>query len=412
MKKTVFTAGMLLLILSLMAVINAASTPWAVVPFYVAPAKTVPTIDGKIDAGEWAGAYTYPFLFNQLSASNLTPPPAEDSSGSWALLYSGDTIYGVVRRQDDKTFIDHPDAWENDCVELFFKNDAGFYQLRSLVGKPFDRGFGSGKIQTAWSEDGTVLEFAVQIPGTDLAGKNMGFNIALADNDGRNRKTQLYPIPGANRSWQQRDLAEIALLRPGKSTPDLIIKSFAEFPAFLAKATEEVPVIDGQIDEDIWRKAVVYPFGFNQLNSTNQIPPPAQDSSGNWALLYKGDTIYGLVRRQDDTTYIGHPDPWENDCVELFIEHNMVFSQLRALVGKPFDRGFAKGKVETAWSTDGTVLEFAVQIPGVELAGTSIAWNIALADNDGRNRKTQLYPIPGFNRSWQQQDLAELRFAK
>ena len=196
---------------------------------------------------------------------------------------------------------------------------------------------------------------------------------------------------------------------PGK-THEPITKSFAEFPAFIAKKTSTAPVIDGNIDDEIWKQGIIYPFAFNQLNSTNQVPPAADDSSGSWVLLYQGDTVYGLVRRVDNKTNIRASQPHENDCVELFFKTDSTFRQMRALVGKKFDAGFSGGKVETAWNEDGTILEFAVQIPGMDLAGKSIGWNIALADNDGLFRKTQLYPVKGFNRSWQQQDLAELHF--
>src|SRR5690554_5186366 len=208
MKKTLFLAAVVLWILCT-ATGALAANPWSVLPFYVVEATDVPVIDGIIGDEEWKGAYTYPFLFNQLNSSDLRPPAADDSSGSWTLMYKGDTIYGLVRRVDNKTNIRAGTVHENDCVELFIKTEKVFRQPRALVGKPFDVGLPGGKIETAWSEDGTVLEFAVQIPGMELAGKNLGWNIALADNDGLVRTTQLYPVKGFNRGWQQQDLAEL-----------------------------------------------------------------------------------------------------------------------------------------------------------------------------------------------------------
>ncbi|NLG84895.1 MAG: hypothetical protein GX493_09890 [Firmicutes bacterium] len=72
--------GMTLLILAFATGIVAVSSSWAVVPFYAAAAKSVPVIDGKIGEGEWAGAYTYRFLFNQLNASNLIPRPSKTAA--------------------------------------------------------------------------------------------------------------------------------------------------------------------------------------------------------------------------------------------------------------------------------------------------------------------------------------------
>lgn len=207
MKKILFFAAIILLLTPVTGAL--AANPWSVVPFYVVATEKVPVIDGVVGDDEWKGAYTYPFAFNQLSTSDLRPPAADDSSGDWRLMYKGDTVYGLVRRTDNKTNIRASQIHENDCVELFFKTDKTFRQMRALVGKKFDAGFSGGKVETAWNEDGTILEFAVQIPGMDLEGKSIGWNIALADNDGLFRKTQLYPVKGFNRSWQQQDLAEL-----------------------------------------------------------------------------------------------------------------------------------------------------------------------------------------------------------
>jgi len=125
LRKILFLTAVITLVLSFAAGV-AAENPWAVVPFYVAPATDAPVIDGVIGDDEWKGAYTYPFAFNQLNNADLRPPAADDSSGDWRLLYKGDTIYGLVRRVDNKTHIRAGQPHENDCVELFFKTDSTF----------------------------------------------------------------------------------------------------------------------------------------------------------------------------------------------------------------------------------------------------------------------------------------------
>ena len=52
-----------------------------------------------------------------------------------------------------------------------------------------------------WSDDTSTVEFSVKLPIDDVEGMVMGFNIALADNDGGGREVQLYPITGENRSY-------------------------------------------------------------------------------------------------------------------------------------------------------------------------------------------------------------------
>jgi hypothetical protein len=91
-----------------------------------------------------------------------------------------------------------------------------------------------------------------------------------------------------------------------------------------------------------------------------------------------------------------------------------VFAQLRTIVGKGWTKHALQGNRKAVWSADGKVLEFMVALPTKdELTGRIIGWNIALSDNDqgpGSSRKYQLYPIYGFNDSWQGKNLEEIQF--
>ena len=137
------------------------------------------------------------------------------------------------------------------------------------------------------------------------------------------------------------------------------------------------------------------------------------DLYGEWKILYKGNTIYGLVVREDDVTVTDYSDTWENDNLEVFVNLNDQFAQLRTVVGKDWADHSLPGDRKAAWSEDGSVLEFTIELPESDLSGQSIGWNIALSDNDtgpGGAQEHQLYPIYGFNDSWQGKNLAEIFF--
>lgn len=175
-------------------------------------------------------------------------------------------------------------------------------------------------------------------------------------------------------------------------------------------ATEGTANVDGVIDDAEWVAAVKYPLAYNQLNAADLRPPKDRnDISGSWSVMFNGNMLYGYVTRTDDVTYTDAGDVWENDCIELFIDVDGTFAQLRALVGENFAEG---GFPATAvWNADGTAVEFSVELPG-DLAGTIIGWTLALADNDGEGRDYQLYPINGQNDSWQGLNMGSLAFGE
>lgn len=180
--------------------------------------------------------------------------------------------------------------------------------------------------------------------------------------------------------------------------------AFAAVPPFVCEKTTADIEVDGDISE--WTNGVIYPLCFNQLNTKDYRGMGPDDLTAAYAVVYKGEWLYGYVLRQDDVTKINNSSPWENDCVELFINVDGTFNQLRSLVGKPLDKG-SYSEVKGAWSEDGTVFEFGVKIPELE-SGKVLGWNIAVNDNDEGFREAQYYPINGYNRSWQNMDLGEL----
>jgi hypothetical protein len=182
-------------------------------PFRCLKAATAPLVNGKPDDQAWKTSIVYPFCYNQLSVSNLCPPEKSDLWGRWRIVHAGNMIYGLVERNDDRTVTDNKEQpWLNDNVEVFFRDQGVFVQLRSVVGAAFETNSYPGKRECAWSADGKVFEFMIQLSGEDLTGRTIGWNIGLSDNDrgaGAERKYQLYPVNGANRGWQGMDLSAL-----------------------------------------------------------------------------------------------------------------------------------------------------------------------------------------------------------
>jgi len=183
---------------------------------------------------------------------------------------------------------------------------------------------------------------------------------------------------------------------------------------FEANPVSKPPVIDGKYDPSEWKDAVVYPFVYNQLNESDQRPPEDLNNiSGTWRIVYHKNKFYGIIERNDDKTVSEAAAEYENDCVELFLEHNGEVNQFRSLIGEDWSFNPAPGERKAVWSKDGKILEFSIEMPSEkDLAGITIGWNTALTDSDDFTgaRACQLYPVSGSNTSWQGKDLASLYF--
>jgi hypothetical protein len=129
--------------------------------------------------------------------------------------------------------------------------------------------------------------------------------------------------------------------------------------------------------------------------------------------VYDKNVIYGMVTRVDEMTVTGHGDAWENDNLEVFVDLAGTFAQIRSIVGQGWADHALPGERTIVWNEEGTVAEFMVELSIDDLQGQIIGWNIALSDNDtgaSSTRQHQLYPIYGFNDSWEGKNLAEITF--
>lgn len=171
-------------------------------------------------------------------------------------------------------------------------------------------------------------------------------------------------------------------------------------------------------DASVWADATFYPFAFNQLEGRDQRLPSDQEISGKFAVMYKGNTLYGRVEREDNITVNTAEPDYENDSVEVFLRSGKdePFVQYRAIVGQDFGPQGYDATAKGVWHDDGKVFEFAITPNFVDtLAGKTWGFNIALSDNDKAGtehgqRSSQLYPVTGTNSGYLGEDFAEIFF--
>lgn len=181
-------------------------------------------------------------------------------------------------------------------------------------------------------------------------------------------------------------------------------------PPFIALQSDEYIAIDGNQTESIWKKVFEYPLSYNQRTSTNYTPPSEKNISASFMLAFKGDTLYGIIKRSDDITYTANCVVYINDGVEIYIGLDGLHQQLSANVGKNFTVGFNKGYSKISWNAAGTVGEFAIQIPGLYLPGQTIDFNIDVVDNDNTFKVFQLFPTNGYGKSFLGKNMPSLKF--
>jgi endo-1,4-beta-xylanase len=185
------------------------------------------------------------------------------------------------------------------------------------------------------------------------------------------------------------------------------------FPPFRASIAKTAPDVDGTAVPGEWDGAYVYPYAYNQLMPADQRGLTDEaDLKGSWRVLYQGDMVYGMVERSDEKTIISHPNPWDNDNVEMFYSIGDEWHQIRTKVLSDWQ---ADSRVDgkAVWSKDGRTLEFSFKIRGEALEGRTIGWSTALSDNDKSDnpaRDVQVYAIPGNNMGWQGKGFGEITF--
>lgn len=187
-----------------------------------------PTVDGKIDAKEYASAKeikmnNHTGIFD-LQSGNDTFPEGDHDYSAW-VLYTNDAIYVAVDVTDNAVVTDTAEAgteggntWEDDSAEIFFDGDldknngAGSYTYEGQYvitpnGAVRSTEASSPALNVDWfagaaiTSKGYSLEYKIPIanlnnPDGDASkyikqGSVVGFNMCVNDDDGAGRKAQL-----------------------------------------------------------------------------------------------------------------------------------------------------------------------------------------------------------------------------
>ena len=190
---------------------------------YTAPKTTsTPTIDGQVNDDEYAGAEVV--LVNRFTGIYNIPSGDDDweegdHEFTYQVVHDQDAVYVGVKVIDDEIVHDSAEAdsedgqtWQDDSIEIFFdpddsndsgrggKNYEGQYVMTANGARRDNEAnnptFGQ---QDDWfavarkTADGYSVEFKVSKSALldPEDGTMMGFNVALNDDDGANRKAQL-----------------------------------------------------------------------------------------------------------------------------------------------------------------------------------------------------------------------------
>ena len=189
---------------------------------YTAPKTSAPTIDGIINADEYAGSEASSIDRNtgiyNIPSGDDTWEDGDHSYTAW-ITHDDEAVYVAVDVVDDMLFNDSADpgsedgnTWVDDSVEIFFdaddSNDSG-RGGQNFEGQYVFTANGAWRDNEAnnpqFGEDGdwfaatteTASGFAIEFKVKKSAllepadGTTMGFNIALNDDDGADRKVQL-----------------------------------------------------------------------------------------------------------------------------------------------------------------------------------------------------------------------------
>ena len=107
-----------------------------------------------------------------------------------------------------------------------------------------------------------------------------------------------------------------------KTLDSLFFSSKLEKQLIEVKKANETPIIDGKVNDEIWKKSTWYPINELWLGQKYD----STDFNGNFKLCWSKEALYILVEIKDDILIDQHTDPlkfwWDDDCVEVFIDED------------------------------------------------------------------------------------------
>ncbi len=340
---------------------------------YTAPQLvSAPTVDGIIHADEYAGAEQIWIdgTRGNYELNGLTDgfSKSDHSYRAW-VVHTADSIYVAVNVTDDIIATDSAEAgsedkttWEDDSIEIFFDPDLSRDQGRGTqnfegqfvltangawrdneannptFGESSDWFAASKPVFKGYAAEFRIKKSAVLNPAT---GATLGFNIAVNDDDGANRKAQLNWCGRPHNEFTYGDL-KLGPAIAGTTTPAGRL-ALDDTKTQFALPMESVPTIDGVIESGDWQRVGGGPGEWKVYNRVDaegnpeirggsigdagKPPENDQDLSFNIYAGYDADYLYVAVRVNDSAISVDSAEAdssngttWMDDSVEVFID--------------------------------------------------------------------------------------------
>lgn len=189
--------------------------------------KPMIAVDGQID-DKWSIATSEP-LSKVVSGAGITV--ASDFDATYKLLWDANNVYLMLNVIDDKVVSTATNIWDTDNAEIYFDTnnskkpgifDATDFQIRVVASDPKVYSTAAGIVYGyAKTDKGYTME--VQVPWASLglaapdAGKLLGFDILLSDNDGGSRDAKAWNTTSFNISKDESLMGEIQLTPNGSA---------------------------------------------------------------------------------------------------------------------------------------------------------------------------------------------------
>jgi hypothetical protein len=243
-----------------------------------------------------------------------------DLYGTYRAAWDNENMYFFIKVHDDVLRTDNPDAWNNDCIELFFDGDNS--KNNSAIGyDENDLQMRFEYMKGAWqapNSEFVFLEtdrgytFEARVPESDLnfdldTNLLIGLDVQLTDNDDGTQNSIIRWWSDNNNNYQDPSLFGTAKL---VSTTKSDIKEIAYTPSPI--------VIDGSLDYS-WLSSDKHlinnlVFGEEHLSSSD-------DAYTTWKSLWDEDYLYYWVEVRDDILYNdSESELFNDDCIEFWID--------------------------------------------------------------------------------------------
>lgn len=416
------------------------------------PMDSPPVIDGVIDPAEWARAggaagnywrvISDPTLWDGIRGGVLgedsVDPPFSDEDLSFDVYagYDANNLYIAVRVRDDILVDDDAAAgsangmtWLDDSVEVFIDGDNSNFASRDTTGtnaevvgtggqfvitvnnayrqaEAGNPGYGASSAwyaRTSLTDSGYEAEFRISLAtlGSPQPGDIIGFTVAVNDDDALGGKRQVLWIgqPHVEASYGNLLLGGRSYTAPKAATPTIDgVVNAGEY------GTAAEIVID--------RHSAIF-----DIASGDDDRDPSDVSYRAW-VVHDAEAIYVAVDVIDDVISVdsaaaGSEDStvWEDDSVEIFFDANnsrdigggtaphegqYVFTANRARrdaeANNPTFGAGADWFAATSLTAAGYSVEFRIRKSALlnPADDTSIGFHIAVNDDDGNGRKSQL----------------------